>query len=441
MGLFSFSGTWKATVEWRRAATVRSPCPAVRGGLGIVCGIALFYRKVLPVNATTVALTFLLAILAVSTIWGIAVSVLMSVAAMLAFNYYFLPPVGTFTIADPQNWVALFAFLAVSVLASQLSIARQHEAEDARLAAAKSSDCTRSATHLLDSGNVIQLLNRIPTHIVETFEVGAAALYLADKQKFYHSGPVIRCYERKAEASHGCARNRDRRRPQRLLRSRASWACDRSAAWAFPARLLSRQTLEAMGTLIAVAMERARAIEELGQDGSLARRRTAAIGAARCGDPRFPHAAHFDQGLGDQSAIDIPDYKRSAKPRAADRHQRGVRPPKPTGGERRGNGAPRRRRIRARSWNRDDDSRNRRRGAPALQRHPGRQAPLDLAIPPRPAAVRVDFSRIKDVLVRLIENANGYSPADQPITITAEVTGDFIPSASPIADRASTSWK
>jgi two-component system sensor histidine kinase KdpD len=89
--------------------------------LGLVLGISLFYRHVLPVNPTTVALTFLLAILAVSTVWGIAVSVFMSVAAMLAFNYYFLPPVGKFTVADPQNWVALFAFLVVSVSASSLS--------------------------------------------------------------------------------------------------------------------------------------------------------------------------------------------------------------------------------------------------------------------------------------------------------------------------------
>ncbi len=97
----------------------------------MVLGISLFYRRVLPVNPTTVALTFLLAILAVSTVWGIAVSVFMSIAAMLAFNYYFLPPVGTFTVADPQNWVALFAFLVVSVIASSLSTRARQKAEDA----------------------------------------------------------------------------------------------------------------------------------------------------------------------------------------------------------------------------------------------------------------------------------------------------------------------
>src|SRR5215469_5631364 len=83
-----------------------------------VAGIILLYRKVLSVNQTTVALSFLLAILAVSAVWGILVSAFMSVVAMLAFNYFFLPPIGTFTIADPQNWVALFAFLVTSITGS-----------------------------------------------------------------------------------------------------------------------------------------------------------------------------------------------------------------------------------------------------------------------------------------------------------------------------------
>ena len=47
---------------------------------------------------------------------------------MLCFNFFFLPPVGTLTIADPQNWVALVAFLVTAIVASQLSgRARQRE--------------------------------------------------------------------------------------------------------------------------------------------------------------------------------------------------------------------------------------------------------------------------------------------------------------------------
>src|SRR5258707_9892029 len=108
-----------------RLRTLRS-LPA----LLIVAGITVFFRNALPrVNQTTVALSFLLAILAVSAVWGMAVSVLMSVAAILAFNYYFLPPVGTFTVADPQNWVALFAFLLTSITGSLLSSRIRREAD------------------------------------------------------------------------------------------------------------------------------------------------------------------------------------------------------------------------------------------------------------------------------------------------------------------------
>src|SRR5579862_3794944 len=129
----------------------------------IVVGITLFYRKVLPVNATTVALTFLLSILAVSTVWGMAVSVAMSVAAMLAFNFFFLPPVGTFTVADPQNWVALIAFLVTALVASNLAERARREAEQSKQRRRDVERLYALSQRLLASDNVIQLLNRIPS--------------------------------------------------------------------------------------------------------------------------------------------------------------------------------------------------------------------------------------------------------------------------------------
>ena len=92
--------------------------PAARwliASLALLSALRFSIATLLHVNQTTVALSFLLAILAVSAVWGMAVSVFMSLVAMLAFNYFFLPPVGTLTIADPQNWVALFAFLVTSI--------------------------------------------------------------------------------------------------------------------------------------------------------------------------------------------------------------------------------------------------------------------------------------------------------------------------------------
>src|SRR5215831_1684670 len=157
--------------------------------LVIVAAITAVYRKAFPtVNQTTVALSFLMAILAVSAAWGMAVSALMSVAAMLAFNYFFLPPVGRFTVADPQNWVALLAFLTTAIVGSQLSNQVRKEAVVAHQRRREIEQLYAFSQKLLGEGNVIQLLNAIPNHVVEAFEAGAASVFLAEKQKFYRSG-------------------------------------------------------------------------------------------------------------------------------------------------------------------------------------------------------------------------------------------------------------
>jgi two-component system sensor histidine kinase KdpD len=78
-----------------------------------------------------VALALLLIVLGTATLGRLRIAIAVSVVAMLTLNFFFLPPVGTFTIADPQNWVALFVFLAVAVIASQLSAAAQDRAREA----------------------------------------------------------------------------------------------------------------------------------------------------------------------------------------------------------------------------------------------------------------------------------------------------------------------
>ena len=88
-------------------------------------------RWVVPINATTAALYMLLVVLGSATAWGLAESIFTSVIGMLSFNFFFLPPIGNFTIADPENWVALLAFLITAVTASKLSANAKHRAEEA----------------------------------------------------------------------------------------------------------------------------------------------------------------------------------------------------------------------------------------------------------------------------------------------------------------------
>lgn len=102
-----------------------------------VLGIATITALLAPfndrINSTTVALAFLLVVLFIATYRGSRPALLASVLAMFCFNFFFLPPFHTLTIADPQNWVALAAFLATAITAGQLSARAKRRAEEAEI--------------------------------------------------------------------------------------------------------------------------------------------------------------------------------------------------------------------------------------------------------------------------------------------------------------------
>jgi two-component system sensor histidine kinase KdpD len=399
---------------------------------GILAGMTFLYHKVLPVNATTVALTFLLAILAVSVAWGMVVSLPMSVGAMLGFNYFFLPPAGTFTISDPQNWVALAAFLVVAIIGSHLSSRARRQAADASARQHDVEKLYSFSQGLLESRNAMELVNRIPAQIVDAFEVGAAALFVADKQKVYRSGPVIPLLDTDS---------------LKTILARDEALIDTANSVCFvPVRLgvhpigsigisgtiLPRQTLEAIGTLIAIAMEHARAVEQVGQTEAAReaeRLRTALLDAVT-------HALRTPL-----TSIKVSVTNMLSNPSLSDAQRLEL----------------------LTIINEESDRLNRLVGEAAEMARLD-AGEVELKIEPQPidhvitAALeqcrgslgnrnvlvevaaglpraRVDVARAREVLVHLIENANQYSPPDEPITITAEAAGNFI--VTSVADRGS----
>lgn len=100
-----------------------------------VLGVAVVTALLAPFNdrlsSTTVALALLLVVLFSATYRGSGPALLASVLAMLCFNFFFFTPYYTFTIDDPQNWVALTAFLATAITAGQLSARAKRRAEEA----------------------------------------------------------------------------------------------------------------------------------------------------------------------------------------------------------------------------------------------------------------------------------------------------------------------
>jgi two-component system sensor histidine kinase KdpD len=99
--------------------------------LAIACATAVALPFRAHVNVTTVALALLLAVLFAAIAFGSKPALAASVVGMLCFNFFFLPPYHTLTIADPQNWVALTAFFITAVTVGQLSARAKRRAEEA----------------------------------------------------------------------------------------------------------------------------------------------------------------------------------------------------------------------------------------------------------------------------------------------------------------------
>src|ERR1700676_520560 len=132
-------------------------------GLAAVGLITLiYYRQILLVKTTTVVLTFLLAVLIASTVWGLGVSVIMSLAAAMCVDYFFLPPIGTLNINDPGDWVSLFSFLVTAVIGSELSARARRQAQQAQHRSNEVVQLYEFSLRLSNVQNEEKLLDEIP---------------------------------------------------------------------------------------------------------------------------------------------------------------------------------------------------------------------------------------------------------------------------------------
>jgi len=228
----------------------------------IVVAVLALYHFWLTVNNTTVALSLLLAILAISARWGLAEATAASVAAMLGFNLFFLPPYGTLTIEDPQNWVALGAFLVTAVTASQLSARVRRRAADADARRLEIERLYTLVQAMILSGNPRKTIREFVNRVVQVFGCAGAAFYYGPSGEIFRTGPE----------SHPVS--------DHALRTAAeiddlSLAAGRATAVA-PVRLGMRplgslglvgplpsdQTLRAIVNLAAITIEKARALED-----------------------------------------------------------------------------------------------------------------------------------------------------------------------------------
>jgi two-component system sensor histidine kinase KdpD len=245
----------------------RADVAVALASMGLIAGLTAMYFSWLRVtNPTTVALSFLLIILFVAASSRLWVAAVASVTAALAFDFFFLPPVGTFNIDDAQDWIALAAFLIVSLVASHLSaVARAREHELRRLF-----DFSRDA--LLDTD--ADAFRSLAERIAERFRLEYVAICLPTATGFDRhetetldgqAVPSIDDLHRVANASTAGRNNivvtaTDGRYPVWLVPLRHQTQA--MGVLAVAGRRIEGATLNALASVVAIAIERVRLLEQ-----------------------------------------------------------------------------------------------------------------------------------------------------------------------------------
>jgi two-component system sensor histidine kinase KdpD len=206
-----------------------------------------------------------LAILGLSTRWGLAEAVVASAVAVLGFNYHFLPPIGTFTINDQQNFVAYLAFMVTAVTASQLSTRARRRAAEAEAGRLEIERLYALVQAMMLSGNTRKTIREFVNRVVQVFECGAAAFYYHPTGEFFRSGPESSPVSDHALLAAAEVDDLTIDAERTLATSPVRLGGRPLGSMALIGPLPSEQTVRAIVNLIAITIEKARALEDASQ--------------------------------------------------------------------------------------------------------------------------------------------------------------------------------
>jgi len=144
--------------------------------VALATGAAFALRPVAP--DLSLGVLYIFAVLPVAIAWGLGWAVAVSVTSMLAFNFFFLPPVHSFTLRDSENWVALGVYLFTAVVVSELAAGARRRADDAEQRQREASLLAEIATHLLEGRDLDDQLPWIASRTAEILGVDSAEIEL-----------------------------------------------------------------------------------------------------------------------------------------------------------------------------------------------------------------------------------------------------------------------
>jgi len=135
--------------------------------VAVVTGAIELLKPHVPV--LSLGVLYIFAVLPIAIVWGLGLGIVVAVASMLALNFFFLPPLHTFTLADSRNWFVLAVFLVTAVVVSELAARSRRQARESALLA-------RIATSLLAQGSLSTELERIAAEAAQALQVERARI-------------------------------------------------------------------------------------------------------------------------------------------------------------------------------------------------------------------------------------------------------------------------
>jgi two-component system sensor histidine kinase KdpD len=247
--------------ERRSTATKVLPWGAIPAGVALVT----LAGKAGGADAATIGFFYLAVVLGLATWGGWAVGAVASVAAMLCFNFFFLPPFGTLTVADPSHWVALIAFLGASTLASRLVATARRQAAEAERRSREVEILYGLCFSLFTVSPRLGVLGEATGRTLRAIGAEAGALWLAGEDSPASViGPSVVADPGALARVLGARHTVEEAIEGDLRTAYLPLAVGEQVSGVLVARgqLASRSVLEPAGRLLALAIERGRLLEE-----------------------------------------------------------------------------------------------------------------------------------------------------------------------------------
>ena len=182
------------------------------GAVAAVTGVIALIEQYVPV--LSLGVLYIFAVLPVAVVWGLGFALPVSVASMLAFNWFFLPPRHTFSLADSENWFALAVYLATAVVVSELAASARRRAAAAEQRERESALLAGLATELLGGRKLAQEVGEIANRAATVLGVDHAEIELGSpraehgRQLPIHSRPPADVSARSTRRSGSCPGSR-----------------------------------------------------------------------------------------------------------------------------------------------------------------------------------------------------------------------------------------